>query len=223
MENISIFVGLILIEFLFISIVSRFGKEWLYGSITLNLILIGLLGAKTIPLFGVVMNSGNVFYAGVFYATYLLIELHGKHEAIRSMWKSAVYVLLFLLMTHLVISTTGTAESRVVDEAMHTLLDALPRVAGASIAAFLIAQFVNINLYAYLRKKTGTAKLWLRTAGAVVLGQAVDSIIFFPLAFLGVLASPNLLEITLTGFLAKVLIGFIGIPFLYLSMRLNSK
>ncbi|HEY4522349.1 MAG TPA: hypothetical protein VJH91_01785 [Candidatus Paceibacterota bacterium] len=51
------------------------GREWLYVTIVVNLLLISILGAKLVSVFGFSTNSGNVFYAAVFFATVSLLYL----------------------------------------------------------------------------------------------------------------------------------------------------
>ena len=57
------------------------GRRWLYAAIAINLILIGVFGAKLISLFGHITNVGNIFYVAVFFVGQLLVEHYGKEEA----------------------------------------------------------------------------------------------------------------------------------------------
>ncbi len=52
---------------------------------------------------------------------------------------------------------------------------------------------------------TGGRKLWTRTIGSTVFGQAVDSAIFYPIAFLGVWSNAQVLTVMVTNWLLKVL------------------
>ena len=74
----------------------RFGKERLYSAIIVFLILIASLGGKIVTFAGHPTNTGNIFYASVFLATYFLIERYGKREGIRSIWIGVVWVVFFL-------------------------------------------------------------------------------------------------------------------------------
>jgi len=59
------------------------------------------------------------------------------------------------------------------------------RIAGASVIAFWAGEFVNSFVLAKMKIWTEGRALWSRTIGSTVFGQAVDSALFYPLAFLG--------------------------------------
>ena len=51
---------------------------------------------------------------------------------------------------------------------------------------------------------TGGRKLWTRTIGSTVFGQAVDSAIFYPIAFLGVWDTSSVITVLITNWALKV-------------------
>ena len=61
----------------------------------------------------------------------------------------------------------------------------VPRIVFASVAAFWAGEFVNAYVLARMKVWTAGRHLWARTIGSTVVGQGVDSLIFYPLAFLG--------------------------------------
>ncbi len=219
MYNEIVFLALAFIELCSITLLARFGKEWLYGSILANLALITAFGAKTVAIFGYTTNSGNIFYAAVVYAIYLLIEFYGGSVARRSIWISACSIVFFVVFAQFVVSLGGTSESAQADQAMHVLFQFIPRVAIASVLAFIVSQRSNIFVYESLRKRFLGQKLWLRNIVGVLFSQALDSALFFSIAFWGFLPTAVLLEIMLTGFIAKAVIGILSTPFLYFAVQ----
>ena len=79
-----------------------------------------------------------------------------------------------------------------------------PRIVAASLMAFWAGDFVNSYVLAKLKLKTAGRFLWLRTIGSTVVGQGVDSLIFYPLAFLGEWPAPLVLAVMTSNFLIKV-------------------
>ena len=197
------------------------GKEFLYASICANLILIGTAGPKLIAIFGFTTNAGNVFYAAVFFATYLLIEHHDQKPGVRAIWIGSSAAVLFLIMTQLTLNFGSAPEGQAVSEAFKSIFRVTPRVALASISAYIIAQYLNVRLYHIWKQQTEKAFLWLRAGLTVVIAQMVDSIIFFMVAFLGVVSSEAVIQSLTTGYIIKVAVGFISIPLLYFSYRLK--
>src|SRR5260370_1365033 len=82
-------------------IVWKINKERLYGLIVIFLILISTAGGKIVLFFGHETNTGNIFYASIFLATYFLVERHGKREGFRSIWVGVAGVLSFAVLLQL--------------------------------------------------------------------------------------------------------------------------
>ena len=199
---------------------ARLGSNWLLGTVAINLILISVFGSLLIDLFGFVTNAGNGFYASVFLATHFLLERHGREMGLKVIWFGLGGLLLFTILAQLTIRLTPIAESQNYILAASFIFDLSTRVTLASIIAYIFAQYINIYIYEWLRLKTRARHLWVRTNVANFFGQAVDSLLFFSIAFPD-LAGPILVQAILIGFVVKVIIGLFGTPFLYLDHSLN--
>ena len=220
--NEIIFAISIVIELCFVFICFRLGREWLFGSILINLILVTTFGAKLVPFFGFVVNFGNVFYASVFVATYFLIEHHGSKNGLRSVWLGASAVTFFVLCSQFAISLQGIEQSEVISKTMSTLFHLAPRIFIASILAYILAQYLNVWLYSNLMDRDGSKKLWFRITVAAFFAQILDSIVFFLVAFFAVLPTHILLQTIGISAILKIGIGLLGIPLLYISRRFPS-
>ena len=88
--------------------------------------------------------------------------------------------------------------------AYESVFGQVPRIVFASIVAFWAGEFVNSFVLARMKVWTDGKHLWTRTIGSTVAGQGVDSLIFYPLAFFGVLDSETLLKVMLTQWVLKV-------------------
>ena len=78
------------------------------------------------------------------------------------------------------------------------------RIVIASITAFWAGEFVNSFVLARMKVLTGGKYLWSRTIGSTFFGQAVDSALFYPIAFLGVWTTQSLLTVMLVNWSLKV-------------------
>jgi uncharacterized integral membrane protein (TIGR00697 family) len=78
------------------------------------------------------------------------------------------------------------------------------RIVAASVIAFWAGEFVNSYVLARMKIWTKGRMLWARTIGSTIVGQGVDSLIFYPLAFLGVWTSDQVLTVMFTNWLLKV-------------------
>ena len=221
--NETVFIITALVDLMFVLTCFALGRYWLQASIVVNLILISTFGAKLISVLGLVTNAGNVFYAAVFFAAHLLVEHYGKKEGLKSIWLGFGSLMFFVFIGQLTVRFIGLPQSDVSNQAMATLFQFVPRIATASILAYLASQLWNVWLYGFLYKKSAGKRLWFRDLSANVTGQLIDSVIFFSIAFLGVVPSNILLQTIVIGFAVKVLVGALGAPLLYASYFIKSK
>ena len=195
----------------------RTRKALLYTAIIIFLILIGTVGGKLVLFFGHVTNSGNIFYASVYLATYFLIERFGKREGIRSIWIGIAGAVTFAAAVQLVLALSGETTTEPVNAALVTIFGSSFRVGFASIVAYGISQHLNVYLYSALKERMNGSRLWLRANLSNAFAQALDSVVFFTIAFWGVVPPGNIGDIIITGFVIKVLFIMITSPLLYLN------
>jgi uncharacterized integral membrane protein (TIGR00697 family) len=89
------------------------------------------------------------------------------------------------------------------------------RIVAASLIAFWAGEFVNSFVLARLKVMTGGKHLWTRTIGSTVFGQAVDSLLFYPIAFLGDWTTESVLTVMVTNWLMKVVWEAVLTPVTY--------
>jgi hypothetical protein len=89
--------------------------------------------------------------------------------------------------------------------AYESVFGATWRIVAASVLAFWAGEFVNSFVLAKMKVWTGGRMLWTRTIGSTVFGQGVDSLIFYPVAFLGIWSASQVLTVMITNWLLKVL------------------
>ena len=219
MSNEISFILRAIIDLLFVLLLFRFGKAGLVAAIVVNIILVSTFGAKLVHLFGVTTNAGNVSYACVFFAATLLNEYYGRREAVLSVIIGFASLVLFMTMSQFVITMTGLPETFTISQSMAVVFKAVPRVAFASMVAYVCASGVHIWLYDFIKKFTKQKQLWLRNIASALVGQAIDSVLFFSIAFAFLVPNIDLWQAMLAGFLLKVLVALISTPFLYASKR----
>jgi queuosine precursor transporter len=223
MSNEALFLIAAVADILFIVWAYTRGRHWLMATIPINLILITIFGSKIISLFGFVTNAGNSFYACVFFATHILVERYGKEAGYKTIWFGAIVMLFFVAMAQLAYMYTGFGSSIVVNRASDMLFQFVPRIALASLTGYVVAQYFNVSVYAWLKRVTHGRKLWLRKNATNVVTQFIDSFLFFTIAFFGVLTPGLLLESMLVGWIVKVAVGFMATPALYLVANIEGR
>jgi uncharacterized integral membrane protein (TIGR00697 family) len=79
------------------------------------------------------------------------------------------------------------------------------RIVLASVTAFWGGEFVNSFVLAKMKIMTQGKHLWTRTISSTIFGQAVDSAIFYPLAFAGTWETKDVITVMFTNWFLKVL------------------
>ena len=91
------------------------------------------------------------------------------------------------------------------------------RIVLASMCAYFCGEFVNSYVLAKMKIITAGKWLWTRTIGSTIFGEAVDSALFYPLAFYGTGIIPNdkLPLVMLSQFVIKVGVEVVFTPLTY--------
>ncbi len=89
------------------------------------------------------------------------------------------------------------------------------RIAIASISAFFVSQQLDVYTFYWIKSKLPKI-WWLRSAGSTAFSQALDTMIFFHIAFLFVLPWQNVLMLMIGDYLMKFIFAFANTPLFYL-------
>jgi uncharacterized integral membrane protein (TIGR00697 family) len=164
--------------------------------------------------------GGYTFGAAIFFfpVSYIfgdiLTEVYGYARTRRVIWAGFAALGFASLMSWAVLALPP-APGWPHQAAYEVVYGQTPRIVAASLAAFWAGDFVNSYVLARLKVKTAGRFLWLRTIGSTVVGQGVDSLIFYPLAFLGEWPAPLVLAVMTSNFLIKVAVEAAMTPLTY--------
>ena len=150
-----------------------------------NVIGAGKVATVDLPLIGDwPFGAGILFFPLSYVIGDVLTEVYGYAHARRVIWVGTAAVLFLALMSWIVVALPP-APGWTNQAAYEAVFGQVPRIVGASICAFWAGEFVNAYVMARMKLWTGGRHLWTRTIGSTVVGQGVDSLIFYPLAFWG--------------------------------------
>jgi queuosine precursor transporter len=202
---------------LFLLCYKWFGKAGLFAWIAAATILANLQVVKTIEMFGLVMTLGNVIYGTIYLATDLLNEKYGEKEAKKAVW----FGFFTLIMTTIIMQMVLVFEPHESDFAqphLETLFGLMPRLALGSLTAYLISQYLDVKLFAALKRRFSRFdQLWIRNNGSTMVSQLVDTFIFCMIAFAGVFPWNVWLQIFFTTYVIKFIVSAASTPFIYLA------
>jgi len=159
------------------------------------LLLSNVIGASK-PSYVVLPNGAHwAFGAGVLFfpVSYILgdvlTEVYGYANARRVIW-TGFAALLFMAFMAWVVVALPPAKDWPGQAAYEFVFGNSWRIVLASMTAFWAGEFANSFVLAKLKVMTGGRFLWMRTIGSTIVGQGLDSLIFYPLAFWGLAGWP---------------------------------
>lgn len=184
------------------------------------LLLSNLVGAAKIAVLDLPLIGPFEFGAGVLFfpLSYvigdILTEVYGYARARRVVWAGFGALVFMSFMTWVVVGLPA-ADGWGGQGAYDAVFGQVPRIVLASIVAFWAGELVNAYVMARMKIMTAGKHLWTRTIGSTVVGQGVDSIIFYPVAFLGIWPTGKVLTIMVTNLALKILWEAVLTPVTY--------
>jgi len=128
-------------------------------------------------------GAGILFFPISYVIGDVLTEVYGYAHARRVIWVGTVAVLFMALMAWVVVALPPAPDWKN-QPAYEAIFGQVPRIVFASVCAFWAGEFVNSYVLAKMKLLTQGRMLWARTIGSTIFGEGVDSLIFYPLAFM---------------------------------------
>ena len=129
-------------------------------------------------------GAGILFFPISYVIGDILTEVYGFARARRCIWVGFAATLFLAVMSWVVVALPA-APGWTGQGAYESVFGQVPRIVLASVCAFWIGEFANSFVLAKMKIWTKGRHLWTRTIGSTIIGQGVDSLVFYPLAFLG--------------------------------------
>ena len=170
--------------------------------------------AKVCTVWGLTFGAGVLFFPISYIFNDVLTEVYGYARARKVVWAGFGAIVFASFMSWVVLTlppAIGWNDQR----AYETVFGETPRIVFASLAAFFVGEFANSYVLAKMKILTSGRFLWSRTIGSTIVGEGVDSLVFYPLAFLGVWENQLVLTVMVSNYIIKVLWEAMVTPFTY--------
>jgi len=182
-----------------------------------NLVGPAKIAQLDLPLLGVVTFGAGVLFFPISYVFGdILTEVYGYARARRVIWAGFAGLGFASLMTTIVVALPP-APFWSHQAAYEIAFGNTPRIVAASMIAYFCGEFVNSYVLAKMKVATQGRWLWTRTIGSTIAGEAVDSALFYPLAFYGagIIPDDKLPLVMAAQFVAKVGVEIAFTPLTY--------
>ncbi|MHA7819685.1 MAG: queuosine precursor transporter [Erythrobacter sp.] len=187
---------------------------------------------------GFIYGAGILFFPLGYVIGDVLTEIYGFARARRVIWTGFAAMLFLAFMSYVVVNLPAfdgwacagseSLELRGAPDAVAgsicqqtyvSVFGSTWRIVVASILAFWAGEFVNSYVMAKMKVWTKGKALWTRTIGSTIVGQGVDSMIFYPLAFLGIWTTEAVITVMITNWLLKVVWEAVLTPVTYIAVN----
>ena len=161
-------------------------------------------------------GAGVLFFPISYVFGDILTEVYGYSRARRVIWAGFAGLAFASFMAAVVVALPPAPfwENQ---KAYEVAFGSTWRIVGASMIAYFCGEFVNSFVLAKMKIVTAGKWLWTRTIGSTIAGEAVDSALFYPLAFYGsgIIPDDKLPMVMLIQFVAKVAVEVVFTPVTY--------
>ncbi|MCR5658727.1 MAG: queuosine precursor transporter [Bacteroidales bacterium] len=179
---------------------------------TVCLIAANIFEAKEIVVGSITLTGGLLIFPLTYVICRAVCEVWGFQRASLIIWMGFLLNFLFMGVALLVDVIPGVASADEINQGFHAIFGLTPRITVASCVAFLAGSFVSSYVMSRRKQKTDKSKLAGRLALSSVMGEAADSLLFFPIATLGILSVKDMFIQMAFQFVLKTVYEIILIP-----------
>lgn len=182
-----------------------------------NLIGVQKVSHIELPFYGeYIYGAGVLFFPISYLFGDILTEVYGYKRTRRVIW-AGFGALIFASVMSFIVTSLPPARTMPAEQvqAVNMIFGQTWRIVFASLLAFWLGEFVNSFVLAKMKIATAGKHLWMRTIGSTFAGEAVDSLIFYPLAFFGTWSNAQVVSVMIGNYFIKVLWEVLATPLTY--------
>jgi uncharacterized integral membrane protein (TIGR00697 family) len=185
---------------------------------TVCLIIANLIAQKTITVFGLNATAGILVFPVSYIVNDLIAEVWGYRKARLIIWYGFLMNFFAVLIFKLSILIPGN-DFFTNQQAFESVLGASVRLTAASFLAFLVGSFVNAYIMSKMKILQKGKGFSLRAVVSTFAGEGIDSLIFFAIAFGGMMPWPVVLTLTLHVAVIKTAYEILVLPLTNLAVK----
>ena len=175
------------------------------------LVVSNLFETKPISLGVVDVTAGMLLFPVSYIINDCITEVWGYREARFIIFTGFVVNFLFLLLSIAAVAIPAPSWWQG-GEAFNFVFRLAPRITVASLAAFLVGSLLNAKVMSLMKAADGERRFSLRAIVSSVIGECADSLVFFPIAFAGVMPVAELLTMMAVQAALKTVYEIIVLP-----------
>lgn len=200
-----------------------FGKAGLYAWVAIGTIIANIQVLKTVDIFMISATLGNIMFASIYLATDVLNDIYGRKVAKRAVWLGFSSTLVMIIVMQISLAFQPS-DADMAQNALKSIFDVVPRIAFASIIAYIIGQHIDVFVFNVIKRIFKSDRtFFIRAYGSTTFSSIFDTALFVLIAFYGSLPNSVIFEIFITTYLLKLLSTILNVPFGYWAKSLYRK
>lgn len=194
------------------------------GMYLTSLFAANTLGLKLMPfILGTNLSVAVFSFPVVFLMTDVIGEVYGKQVAKLFVLAGFVGTALFIAYSFLSLAMPWSPSGEWARDGYNQVFGLSVRISIASLLAFLIAEYQDVFVFFFFRKKLNGKFFWLQSILSNIWSQLLDTTIFMVVAFAGIYSTSALINIIISWWLYKVVMGILYTPLSYIGIYLLKK
>ena len=178
----------------------------------ISLVTANLLETKVMQVLNITFTGGFLVFPISYILNDCISEVYGFKKARLIIWTGFLMNLIFLIFCKIAVALPS-APFWEGDDAFRFVFGLAPRILLASLCAFLAGSFLNALVMSKMKVANNGRHFSIRAVLSSLAGESADSIIFFPIAFGGLMPLRELLKIMSIQIIAKTLYEVVMLPF----------
>lgn len=175
------------------------------------LVAANLLETKVIQLGTISVTAGLIVFPISYIINDCIAEVWGFRKARLIIWMGFLMNFMVVAMGQLAVALPAAPFWKG-EESFNFVFGMAPRIAAASLTAFLVGSFINAYVMSRMKVATHGKHFSARAILSTLAGESADSLLFFPLAFGGLMPVSELLKMMVVQVVLKTLYEVIILP-----------
>lgn len=178
---------------------------------TVFLILANMLEVKVVKLGFITATAGLTVFPLSYIINDCIVEVYGFAKARMVIWMAFMlnFIFVMFLQLSIVLPADPTWNGQ---EALEIVYGNTPRILLGSFTAFLVGSLINAYVMSKMKARNNGKWFSFRAIVSTILGETADSMIFFPIAFWGVVPFETIVTLVWTQVLLKTMYEVLALP-----------
>ena len=195
-------------------------RDFLFALFVACMVMVNTLGTKITTIAGVRVSVGIFFVPVLFLVTDIVGEVFGRREASRFVNMATIMLVLLFVMMAVCIAVRPN-EQWGMQEQYAQVFGSSIRMTIASLVSFVVAQQLDVFMFAFWGRITKGKHLWIRNNLSTIVSQLIDTTIFEFIAFWHLndkFTTGYIFSLILPYWLFKVVFALLDTPLCYLGV-----